>query len=559
MKALRIALRRAGRLGTSGTPRTARGTVRSGLRAYLTIAFLARLADEGVAVAVVSLALHRTGSAAQGAFVLMAWMAPHVLAAPAAGAVAARTGSARLLYGCGLAGFGTAIAALAATVGRAPAPVVFAVAVAGGCFGPLVTGALSSLLGALIPAGGARDRAYALDAAVYNAASVAGPGAAAALTVVASPAPALLLLAAAALGAAALTAALPRGARSVGTRPTRPPGDVREGPARSVSEPRRGVDPLPGPRPAAPTGACAPGTPAPDRPGPPPRASAAPPTGSPTTPDSPEPSEPAQHRAPTRPVPPPRASLALASAPTGSRPARSQCRGSRWTGPAAATPAAGTAAPPPRAARGAFGRALPGFLSDGPAAVWRTPELRAVTSATSLAFVGVGGLTTTAVLLGHGGALMTAFAVGALAGSLAVARWPPRVRVARQAEAGLLGLGLSLAAAAVAAAARSPVLCPPLFAVAGLCDGVVLTATLRIRSDFAPPGTRPQVFTLGAGLKITAAAAGAGLAGLLAARPAPLLLLGIAALQLAAALLHTFLSPAPDRAGRRRARTRTGR
>ncbi|MFI1471675.1 MFS transporter [Streptomyces wuyuanensis] len=556
MKALRFALRRAGRLGTSGTPRTARGAVRSGLRAYLPMAFLARLADEGVAVAVVSLALHRTGSAAQGAFVLMAWMAPHVLAAPVAGAVAARTGSARLLYGCGLAGFGAAIAALAATVGRAPAPVVFAVAVAGGCFGPLVTGALSSLLGALIPAGGARDRAYALDAAVYNAASVAGPGAAAALAAVASPAPALLLLAAAALGAAALTPALPRGTRPVGTRPTRPSGDVREGPARSASGPRRGVDPLPGPRPAAPTGTCAPGTPAPDRPSPPPRASAAPPTGSPTTPDPPEPSEPAEHPAPTRPVPPPRASAALASA--GSRPVRSQRRGSRWTGPAA-TPAAGTDAPPPRAARGAFGRALPGFLSDGPAAVWRTPELRAVTSATSLAFVGVGGLTTTAVLLGHGGALMTAFAVGALAGSLAVARWPPPVRVARQAEAGLLGLGLALAAAAVAAAAHSPVLSLPLFAVAGLCDGVVLTATLRIRSDFAPPGTRPQVFALGAGLKITAAAAGAGLAGLFAARPAPLLLLGIAALQLAAALLHMFLGPAPDRAGRRRARTRTGR
>ncbi|MER7820317.1 hypothetical protein [Streptomyces sp. NPDC096153] len=193
--------------------------------------------------------------------------------------------------------------------------------------------------------------------------------------------------------------------------------------------------------------------------------------------------------------------------------------------------------------------------------MWRTPEIRAITSATSLAFVGIGGLTTTAVLLGHGGMLMTGFALGALAGSLAVARRPPRMRVARLAEAGLLGLGLALAAAAVAVSVGPPALGLPLFAVAGLCDGVVLTATLRIRSDFAPPGARPQVFTLGAGLKITSAAAGAGFTGLLAERPAPLLLLCIAALQLAAALLHALLAPAPGRGGLRgrRARTHAGR
>lgn len=96
------------------------------------------------------------------------------------------------------------------------------------------------------------------------------------------------------------------------------------------------------------------------------------------------------------------------------------------------------------------------------------------------------------------------------AGRIAVARRPPRMRVARLAEAGLLGLGLALAAAAVAVSVDPPALGLPLFAVAGLCGGVVLTATLRIRSDFAPPGARPQVLTLGAGLKITAAAAAPG-------------------------------------------------
>ncbi|MFF7712116.1 MFS transporter [Streptomyces sp. NPDC007988] len=545
-----------------------------GVRAYLPVAFLARLADEGVAVAVVTLALHRTGSAAQGAFVLMAWMAPHVLAAPAVGAVAARARSARLLYGCGLAGFGTAIAALAATVGRAPAPVTYAVAAAGGCLGPLVTGALSSLLGALTPAGGARDRAYALDAAVYNAASVAGPGAAAALAALAAPGPALLLLAAAALGSAALTLALPPGTRPFVGQPRPSPGPEREEfipRPRGAEEPRREAHRTEEPHPRPHRTQKPPPEPQrteeplrephrTDQPHPRPHRAEEPVPRTPRT-EEPHP-RPLEEGPPAGPLRAPRPAPATPSGPAATRPVPAR---RPWAGPTAPAPAPapapGTAAHPrlvpPRRARRALGR----LLSDGQAAVWRTPEIRAITAATSLAFVGVGGLTTTAVLLGHGGALMTGFALGALAGSLAVARRPPRMRVARLAEAGLLGLGLALAAAAVAVSVGPPALGLPLFALAGLCDGVVLTATLRIRSDFAPPGARPQVFTLGAGLKITAAAAGAGLTGLLAERPAALLLLCIAALQLAAALLHALLAPAPGR-GRlrgRRARTHAGR
>ncbi|MGI5160101.1 hypothetical protein [Microbispora sp. CA-102843] len=85
----------------------------------------------------------------------------------------------------------------------------------------------------------------------------------------------------------------------------------------------------------------------------------------------------------------------------------------------------------------------------------------------------------------------------------------------------------------------------PLFALAGLFDGPLLSATLRIRADHAPSRLRPQVFTLGAGLKITAAARGsavAGLsAGLSAGLPAPLVLLGIAVVQVAAAILYAVV------------------
>ena len=92
-----------------------------------------------------------------------------------------------------------------------------------------------------------------------------------------------------------------------------------------------------------------------------------------------------------------------------------------------------------------------------------------------------------------------------------------------------------------------------LFALAGVCDGPLLTATLRIRARYAPDGVRTQVFTLGAGLKLTAASAGAALVGIAADAPAAALLTGIAGLLLAAALLHA-LTAAREPAGRPPAR-----
>ncbi|MEU9414700.1 hypothetical protein [Streptomyces sp. NPDC048272] len=70
----------------------------SGFGRYLAAALAARFASEGMGMAVVLLALERTGDAAYGAFVLTAWLAPHVLAAPLAGAAAARARSPRLFH-----------------------------------------------------------------------------------------------------------------------------------------------------------------------------------------------------------------------------------------------------------------------------------------------------------------------------------------------------------------------------------------------------------------------------------------------------------------------------
>ncbi|WP_069992575.1 MFS transporter [Streptomyces qinglanensis] len=197
-------------------------------------------------------------------------------------------------------------------------------------------------------------------------------------------------------------------------------------------------------------------------------------------------------------------------------------------------PAAGHRPPP-------AGRFRPRELGTGFRVLRRTPQLATLTLATCVAFLGAGALPVTAVLLARargasdgGGLLMTAFAVGGLAGSLAAARWSGTSGRARAAR-----LGLLVTAAGLAGAALTPSLLwtAALFLCAGLGEGPLLSATLRLRADHAPEGTRAQVFTLGAGLKLTAGAAGTALVGALAALPPHSLLLLIAALQLAAAAL----------------------
>lgn len=384
------------------------------MKRYLTTAFGARLAEEGMAVALVLLAMQRTGSAAHGALLLTMWMAPHALAAPLTGAVAARMRRPRLFYCSALTGFALAIGGLALTVGRAPTGLTLAIALLGGGCGPVVSGGLSSLVAVLAPDGTDRARAYALDAAVYNAASVTGPALVSLLAGISSPTTSTLALALIATVSAALTTVLPL----------------------------------------------------------------------PRTPEPPT--------ADSLPSLPPLKSIA-----------------------------------------------------NGAAAMWRVPELRAITAATSLAFVGVGGLTTTAVLLAEhhgkpegGGVLMTVFAIGALAGSLLLARRKPAFPPQRLVTYSLVGTGLALIAAAALPSFTASAL---LFAAAGLFDGPLLSATLRIRADHAPPSARTQVFTLGAGLKISAAAGGAALTGAVSALPAPVLLLLIAALQLCAAAAYLAL------------------
>ncbi|MEU8887453.1 MFS transporter [Streptomyces sp. NPDC048442] len=402
---------------------------RFGVPVYLTTAYLARFADEGMPIALALLAIHRTGSAAQGAFLLTAWMAPHVLTAPLTGSLAKRVRYPRLFYSGALGVFAVSIIVLALTVGRAPSAVTLVVALAGGSCGPIVTGGLSGLLSGLLTDAASLQRGYALDAATFNAAAVTGAAAVTLVAGAATPVVATVVLGGGAVVAALLVAALPY----------------------------------------------------------------------------------------------------------------------------------------PPVVRSTGGPSLVADLGSGLLAVWRIVELRAITLATVIAFGGIGGLAMTAVLLvddvddpgaaaggaagaelgaeggeGHfgGGYLMTAFALGGLVGSLVLARWQPFATVQRLAVYALLGTGAALAAAALVPSFPVRV---ALFALAGVCDGPLLGATLRLRAEHAPSAVLPQVFTIGAGLKMSAAACGAALTGAAAGLGAPSLLLAIACLQFVAAFLYVLV------------------
>ncbi|MFJ3446474.1 MFS transporter [Streptomyces sp. NPDC086081] len=191
-------------------------------------------------------------------------------------------------------------------------------------------------------------------------------------------------------------------------------------------------------------------------------------------------------------------------------------------------------------------RPRPADLLSGAAILVRQPALRSVTWASSLGQLGVGALPVVSVLLARqyeaawaAGGLMTAFAAGALAGSLGYAYRPAgQERPERVVLWGLLGTAFPLAAVPWSG---HILVATALFAAAGSCTGPLFSALLASRERYAPEAVRTQVFTLGAGLKSTFAAAGAAVAGALSSSGTAPLLLGTAVCQAAAAAVGRLL------------------
>ncbi|MEU4482942.1 MFS transporter [Micromonospora sp. NPDC023966] len=143
---------------------------------YVMAAVLVRLADEGARVALVLLAIERTGSAAYGGLLVAALMVPHVVAGPVVGAVADAVRRRRLFYTLALLGYGGALVA-AVTSAAASRPLSIALVVLAGCLAPVMLGGLTSLLRDLVP--DRLDSAFGVDATSYNLAGIAGPAIAA--------------------------------------------------------------------------------------------------------------------------------------------------------------------------------------------------------------------------------------------------------------------------------------------------------------------------------------------------------------------------------------------
>jgi MFS family permease len=150
----------------------------------------------------------------------------------------------------------------------------------------------------------------------------------------------------------------------------------------------------------------------------------------------------------------------------------------------------------------------------------RTPPLRAVTIATTLSMGGLGALPVAFPLLAEdlgvyasaSGYLFSAFAVGALCGSLAVASRSPRTGPMRMAFLGIAGLGVAFSGVAVAPTLPVALV---LILVAGMLEGPVLASTLTVRELHSPAWMRTQVVTTAASLKFGAFAVGSALAGVL--------------------------------------------
>ncbi|WP_165966147.1 MFS transporter [Actinomadura sp. 7K534] len=177
--------------------------------------------------------------------------------------------------------------------------------------------------------------------------------------------------------------------------------------------------------------------------------------------------------------------------------------------------------------------------------------LRALTAATTLAWMGFGGVAVTAVLLAEhigaapsaGGQLLVALAIGSLIGSLASSRWLTPKHGEPVMIAGLVAFGASLAALAVA---PSLAWATAAFVVAGVSEGPVFAATLMLRQRESPPERLGQVNTTAGSLKIGASAVGAALTAASAAAIGPVgLVLAIAAFQFAGAAVGLVLLRVP--------------
>jgi MFS family permease len=156
------------------------------LTRYLVGASAARVASEGVAIALV-LAVHAVGAGAahEGLFVA-AWSGPSLLSGVLAGHGLDRASDPRRFLALAGLVVAAALALDAVALGRLSSGLLLLTTAIGGAMVPLFTGGISSVLPGLVDRAGLA-RAQALDSATYSVSGIAGPALVALLAAAFSP------------------------------------------------------------------------------------------------------------------------------------------------------------------------------------------------------------------------------------------------------------------------------------------------------------------------------------------------------------------------------------
>lgn len=179
-----------------------------GFSTYFITAVMARLANEGLKLALILAAANTPNGLTLGGLLVAAFLVPSVVAAPFVGRLADMSTNPNRLYATAFAFNGIVIAACGLLLPHIHPAIILALAAVGGSVGPLLQGGLSSLVGAIVPKP-LMNQAYALDVVTYNVSAILAPAIVAAVAGIISPLVSLLMLAVLMLGAAANVLRIP--------------------------------------------------------------------------------------------------------------------------------------------------------------------------------------------------------------------------------------------------------------------------------------------------------------------------------------------------------------
>ncbi|MFD4752599.1 MFS transporter [Streptomyces sp. NPDC058426] len=146
----------------------------SPLARHLLAAALARTGDEMAGPALLLLALGVTGGPARASALFGALLVSAALGGPLLGALLDRARRPGHLLAAALTGYATGLGLLLLGLGRAPYPLLLALALLTGLLGPALSGGWTSQVPALVPPA-ALPRAAALDGLGFTAATLLGP------------------------------------------------------------------------------------------------------------------------------------------------------------------------------------------------------------------------------------------------------------------------------------------------------------------------------------------------------------------------------------------------